>query len=60
MKISIITATYNSAATVGDTMRSILNQTHQDWEVVLVDGLSQDNTLDIVNQIFMGGGSSIS
>ena len=60
MKISIITATYNSAATVGYTMRSILSQTHQDWEVVLVDGLSQDNTLDVVTQLFTGGGYSIS
>lgn len=57
MKISIITATYNSAATVGDTMRSIMRQTHQDYEVILVDGLSSDNTLSVVNQVFtMGGG----
>ena len=56
MKISIITATYNSAATVGDTMRSIMRQTFKDVEIVLVDGLSKDNTLNIVNQTLTWGG----
>lgn len=48
MKISIITATFNSASTVRDTLESILRQTHQDWELIIEDGLSQDNTLSIV------------
>ena len=50
MKISIITATYNSAATVRDTLESILQQTHQDWELIIEDGLSQDDTLSIVRE----------
>ena len=50
MKISIITATYNSAATVRDTIESILRQTHQDWELIIQDGLSKDNTLAIVKE----------
>jgi glycosyltransferase involved in cell wall biosynthesis len=50
MKISIITATFNSAATVRDTLESILRQTHQDWELIIEDGLSQDNTLSIVKE----------
>ena len=48
MKISIITATYNSAKTVRDTIESILKQTHTDFEHIIVDGLSKDNTLEIV------------
>lgn len=48
MKISIITATYNSAATVADTIESILRQTHTDWEHIIVDGGSSDATEDIV------------
>ena len=50
MKISIITATYNSAATVRDTLESILQQTHQDWELIIEDGLSRDDTLSIVRE----------
>ncbi|MCM1483854.1 MAG: glycosyltransferase [Muribaculaceae bacterium] len=48
MKISIITATYNSAATLRDTMESVLSQTYQDWEHIIVDGASTDGTMDIV------------
>jgi len=47
MKISIITATFNSAATVRDTIESVLGQTHQDWELIIKDGGSKDNTLSI-------------
>lgn len=48
MKISIITATWNSASTISDTVVSILNQTYQNFEHIIVDGESTDNTLDIV------------
>ena len=48
MKISIITATYNSASTIKDTIESILGQTYTDFEHIIVDGLSKDNTLEIV------------
>lgn len=50
MKISIITATYNSAATVRDTLESILQQSHQNWELIIEDGLSKDDTLSIVRE----------
>ena len=50
MKISIITATYNSADTVRDTLESILRQTYQDWELIIEDGLSKDDTLSIVRE----------
>ena len=48
MTISIITATYNSAATIADTLQSVLQQTYQDFEVIVVDGVSSDNTLEII------------
>lgn len=50
MRISIITATYNSAATVADTLDSIASQDYPDIEHLIVDGLSSDNTLEIVKQ----------
>lgn len=51
MKISIITATWNSGATLRDTMESVLSQTYRDFEHIIVDGLSSDNTLDIVREM---------
>ena len=50
MKISIITSTYNSEKTVKDTLDSILNQTYKDIELLIVDGKSKDNTLEIVRR----------
>jgi glycosyltransferase len=49
MKISIITATYNSAATVRDTLESVAAQSHADIEHIIIDGLSKDETLRIVS-----------
>ena len=48
MKISIITACYNSAATVGDTLQSVSLQTYDNIEHIIVDGASTDNTIEIV------------
>lgn len=48
MKVSIITSTYNSAATLRDTLESVLAQTYTDWEHIIIDGASTDATLDIV------------
>lgn len=50
MTISIITATYNSAATVRDTLVSIASQKHVPVEHIIIDGLSKDNTLTIVKE----------
>ena len=50
MKISLITATYNSVETLRDTMQSVLNQTFKDVDYIIVDGGSKDGTLDIVKE----------
>lgn len=49
-KISIITVSYNSAATIEDTIQSVANQSYQNVEYIMVDGLSTDDTLDIVKR----------
>lgn len=49
MKISIITVTYNSDRTLRDTINSIVSQTYDNWELVIVDGKSKDSTIDIIN-----------
>ncbi len=51
MKISIITATWNSGETLRDTMESVLSQSYTDYEHIIVDGLSSDNTLGIVREM---------
>lgn len=50
MKISIITACYNSAATIKDTFDSILSQTYQNYEYIVIDGASTDNTVSIIKE----------
>lgn len=50
MKISIITPTYNSSATIQDTINSVLSQSFLDFEHIIVDGGSKDNTVDIIKE----------
>jgi len=50
VKVSIITAAYNSAATIEDTVKSVLAQTYADIEYIVVDGGSTDGTQDIVRR----------
>ncbi len=50
MKISIITACYNSSHTLEKTIQSVLSQTHTDIEFIVIDGGSKDGTLDIIKQ----------
>ena len=50
MKVSIITVSFNSEATIGDTLRSVSAQTHADIEHIVVDGASSDGTLEVVRQ----------
>lgn len=48
--ISIITATYNSAETISSLVESLNKQTDQQFEWVVVDGASDDNTVDLINK----------
>ena len=48
MKISIITPTYNSAATIARTIDSVLEQDYTDLEYIIVDGASTDKTQEII------------
>ena len=49
-KLSICIPTYNRAAYIGETLASIISQSSDDIEIVIVDGASTDNTADVVNE----------
>lgn len=49
-KVSIITVCFNSEKTIEETIQSVLNQTYKNIEYIIIDGLSTDNTLEIVSK----------
>lgn len=48
--ISVAMAIYNCAPTLREAIDSIVNQTYKDWELILCDDCSTDNTLDIAKE----------
>ena len=48
MRISVITATYNSEKTIADTIKSVLIQQNKAYEHIIVDGESDDDTINII------------
>ena len=49
--VSIITPMYNSENFIGETIKSVLNQTYIYWEMIIVDDASSDNSIAIVEKI---------
>ncbi|MFB6457662.1 glycosyltransferase family 2 protein [Chitinophaga sp. Hz27] len=50
MKVSIVTVSYNAASTIASTIESVLSQTHNDIEYIIVDGKSKDDTMAVVER----------
>jgi glycosyltransferase involved in cell wall biosynthesis len=49
--VSIIIPTYNHAHFLERALKSVIQQTFKNWEILLIDNHSTDNTIEIVNQI---------
>lgn len=49
-KISVITVSYNSVATIGDALQSVIEQSWPYIEHIVIDGASSDGTMSVINQ----------
>jgi glycosyltransferase involved in cell wall biosynthesis len=56
MLISIITPTFNSSKSIKGTVESIISQTNKNFEHVIIDNQSSDNTLEIIIKIYKDAG----
>ena len=48
--VSIIMPTYNCAKFIGKTIESVIAQTYENWELIIVDDCSKDNTEEVVSE----------
>ena len=48
IKFTIILPVYNSSSTINDTINSILNQTYENYELLIIDDGSTDNSVDLI------------
>lgn len=49
--VSIIMPSYNTAAYIKDSIQSVLNQTYSNWELIIIDDCSTDNTKNVLEEI---------
>ena len=50
MKISVITVSYNAVDVIERTIQSVARQRYDDYEYIIVDGNSNDGTVDVIKR----------
>ncbi len=53
--VSIIMPSYNTAPYIAESIRSVMVQTYTDWELIIVDDASTDNTDEVVQRVILSG-----
>lgn len=48
-KVSIIMPSYNTASFIAESVQSVINQTYQNWELIIIDDCSDDNTEEVLS-----------
>lgn len=48
--VSIITPTYNCEDYIGETIESVIRQNYKNWEMIIVDDCSTDNSKEVINK----------
>jgi len=48
--VSVVIPTYNRADLIGESIRSVIEQTHSNWELIVIDDGSEDNTREVVSE----------
>src|SRR3989338_6606764 len=51
LKISVVIPTYNMGKTIRETLKSVLNQTYQNFEIIVKDNNSQDDTYEVIKSL---------
>ena len=54
--VSVVIPMFNAEKFIGDCLKSLLAQTFQDFEIIVVDDCSTDNSCAVVEKISRGGG----
>ncbi len=51
--VSVIMPAYNEEKYIGEAIESVIRQTYQNWELIIVDDCSKDRTVEIIKQYML-------